>query len=162
MIHSLDGTADGHASDDSWFDPCNDTIEHRLHLVYRSDTSPTWLFDHHDNKVLRDILDPLMRFLDGALYGHAAIGSDVDILVVVPHRYDTADMGRRIGNAIGRFLNITRFNDNDHQLFRFVEPDIHVLDAHGFRATMNRLLRMRIDYMASCTYPGKGVLSPSR
>lgn len=131
-------------------DPTDESVEHRVYISLGSIAQGSHLFDVQDNLALKDFLDGLLAYVDGILWQHAAIATDVEILAVIPRQLSTSDFAARMRIAVAKFLSCTRLAENELVLFRFAVREAHDLDSASFTRERERIQKLRTAYTRLC------------
>lgn len=134
-------------------DLTDESIQHRVYVNLGSLSSGSHLFDQHDNIVLKDFLEGTLAYIDGVLWQHAAIATDIEVLAVIPLHLNAADFAARLRVALAKYLNCTRLADNDCELFRFAVRESYNLDSRTFILERERIMKLRMAYAWLCSMP---------
>lgn len=169
MITNYEDTYDGDevdkrklTSDWSTSDPTDESEEHRIYVSLGSISKGPHLFDIADNMSVKFFLEGLFEFIDGTLWQHAAVASDIDVLAVIPNSVATSGLADRLRRALARYLDSTRLADNDLLPFRFAVREAIDLDSATFIRECERIMHLRIEYTRMCAFhvgglPPKGL-----
>lgn len=137
-------------------DEVEEEEEHRVYVNLGSISHGSHLFDIQDNMSLKDFLEGLLEYIDGVLWQHAAIATDIEVLAVIPLDVDTTDLAARLRLALAKYMNCTRLGDNDLVWFRFAVREAIDLDSATFTHECERIMHLRTDYARICMMPVRG------
>jgi hypothetical protein len=137
-------------------DPTDESVERRVYVSLGSISHGSHLFDVQDNMALKDFLEGVLEYIDGILWQHAAIATDIEILAVIPRQIETVEFAARIRLALAKFLSCTRLAENDLELFRFAVREAYDVDSKTFTHERERIMKLRMAYARLCALPVGG------
>ncbi len=137
-------------------DLTDESVQHRVYVNLGSLSNGSYLFDEQDNALLKDFLEGVLAYVDGILWQHAAIATDIEILAVIPLHVNTSEFAARLRFALAKYLSCTRLVENDLELFRFAVRDSYDVDSRTFLQERERIMKLRLAYARLCSMPTTG------